>query len=318
MKQKILICGGNGFIGRNLINHFSQNKNYEVCATWHKNALVTEENIPNVNWIRADLTLKEDVQKAVKGVDIILQYAAVTTGVKDVINKPYIHVTDNAIMNSLLLREAFEQKVKHFIFPSCTVMYQSSDVPVKEIDFNESDELNSKYYGGGSTKVYIEKMCKFYSKLGETKFTALRQSNIYGPYDKFDLETGHVLCASVVKVMEAENQVIVWGTGEEEKDLLHVSDLVNCIESAIDKQKSSYELINVGSGKFISVTDLVKKIIEISGKKLVMNYDETKPTIKSKLAVDTSKVGELFGWSPKVSFEDGIKSTIQWYKENSK
>ena len=53
-------------------------------------------------------------------------------------------------------------------------------------------------------------MCKFYSKLGETKFTALRQSNIYGPYDKFDLETGHVLCASVVKVMEAENQIIVW------------------------------------------------------------------------------------------------------------
>ena len=64
--------------------------------------------------------------------------------------------------------------------------------------------------------------------------------------------------------------------------------------------------------------ELVKKIIETSGKKLVINYDETKPTIKSKLAVDTSKAGELFGWSPKVSFEDGIKSTIQWYMENSK
>ena len=94
MKQKILICGGNGFIGRNLINHFSQNKNYEVRATWHKNASVTEENNPNVKWIRADLTLKEDVQKAVKGVDIILQYAAVTTGAKDVrATFPILYVT---------------------------------------------------------------------------------------------------------------------------------------------------------------------------------------------------------------------------------
>ena len=138
----------------------------------------TDFYIKDVEWIHADLTKSEHVKKVVKDVDIILQYAAVTTGAKDVVNRPYIHVTDNAIMNSLLFREAFEQKVKHLIFPSCTVMYQSSDEPVKESDFNESDDIYPKYYGGGNTKVYLEKMCKFYSTLGETKFTVLRQSNI--------------------------------------------------------------------------------------------------------------------------------------------
>ena len=145
MKQKILICGATGFIGRNMLESFIQNDNFDIRAVWHKDSDFTEFHNGNVEWVYADLTKAEDVKKVVDGVDIILQYAAVTTGVKDVINKPYIHVTDNAVMNSLLLREAFEQKVKHFIFPSCTVMYQSSDVPMKESDFDESVDLYPKY-----------------------------------------------------------------------------------------------------------------------------------------------------------------------------
>jgi GDP-L-fucose synthase len=256
------------------------------------------------------------VKKVVKDVDIILQYAAVTTGAKDVIDRPYIHVTDNAVMNSLLFREAFEQKVKHFIFPSCTVMYQSSDKPVKETDFNENDGIYSKYYGGGNTKVYLEKMCKFYSTIGETKFTVLRQSNIYGPYDKFNLETGHVFAATVVKVNQSDESINVWGTGEEERDLLYISDLVDCVNSVIKNQKSKFKLINVGCGKSISVSNLVKKVLDISGKKLYINYDENKPTIKTKLAIDTDKAKKVFDWSCKVPLDVGIKKTLEWYKEN--
>ena len=89
-------------------------------------------------------------------------------------------------------------KVGHFIFPSCTVMLQSKENQ-KEIDWDENKSINKNYFGVGNTKVYIEKMCKFYSNLG-LKTTVIRQSNVYGPNDKFDLEKSHVLSATIKKV----------------------------------------------------------------------------------------------------------------------
>jgi nucleoside-diphosphate-sugar epimerase len=195
-------------------------------------------------------------------------------------------------------------------------MYQSGDIPVKESDFDESEELYSKYYGGGNTKVYIEKMCKFYSTLGETKFTVLRQSNIYGPYDKFSLEVGHVFAATIVKVAQANGSIDVWGTGKEERDLLYVSDLVNSVQSVIENQTSKFELVNVGCGKSISVSDLVKKIVDVSGKKISINYDKDKPSVDTKLAVNIDKIKRMFNWSPDITLETGIKNTLKWYREN--
>ena len=101
-------------------------------------------------------------------------------------------------------------------------MYQPGPDPVSEDDFIESDEVYPKYYGAGNTKVYLEKMCDFFSRFDKrTKYTVLRQSNIYGPYDKFDLEKSHVFGATITKVMQAEQEIVVWGTGKEERDFLH-------------------------------------------------------------------------------------------------
>ena len=86
----------------------------------------------------------------------------------------------------------------------------------------------------------------------------------------------------------------------------------------MEKQTSPYELLNVGLGKSISISDLVKKVIEASGKNLEIVYDTTKPTIKTKVALDCSKAKEIFGWEPRVSLDEGIKKTIGWYKENIK
>ena len=95
-------------------------------------------------------------------------------------------------MNSYLFRAAFEHKVKHVIFFSCTVMYPSSEHALKETDFDANKALYPRYFGVGNTKLYIEKMCEFYAGISDTKFTAIRHSNIYGPHDKFDLERSHV------------------------------------------------------------------------------------------------------------------------------
>ena len=317
MKRKILICGSTGFIGRNIAESFAENDNFEVYGTYLKSEPLNHRNI---KMIKVDLTHKGDVNRIIKGMDVVIQAAATTSGSKDTIAKPYYHVTDNAVMNALIFRAAYDYKVQHVIFLSCTTMYQSSDFPIKETDFDANNDIYPSYFGGAWTKVYNEKMCEFYSQIGTTKYTVVRHSNIYGPYDKFDLEKSHVFGATITKVMTAKDGGIisVWGEGKEERDLLYVSDLVYFISLAINKQNNKFELYNVGYGMSISVSELVKKIVDISGKNIIIEHDMLKPTIKTKICLDIIKAKDLLGWVPKTSLDDGIKKTMEWYKSNIK
>jgi nucleoside-diphosphate-sugar epimerase len=314
--RKVLVCGATGFIGRNIAEFLAMRDDLDVYGTHLKSEPLKNERI---KMVKADLTHKDDVDKVVQRMDVIIQAAAITSGSKDIVTKPYIHVTDNAVMNSLLFRAAHENNVSHVVFFSCSVMYGPSDVPVKETDFNGNQEIYPSYFGVGWTKVYIEKMCEFYSRLGRSKYTVIRHSNIYGPYDKFDLEQSHVFGATMTKVVTAKDRkIIVWGSGEEERDLLYVSDLVDVIEIAIDKQESKFELYNVGYGSSISVSDLVKQIIACSGKDIKIEYDLSNPTIKTKLCLDITRAKTFLGWAPKCSLDEGIRKTMEWYKDNVK
>ena len=313
-KKKLLICGATGFIGRNLAEYFSEIGEYEVFGTYFKSEPYNNEKI---KMLYADLRNNEAVRKTINGKDIVIQAAATTSGSKDIVTRPYIHVTDNAVMNSLILREVFDQGIKHFIFPSCTIMYQPSEIPLKEEDFNANDEIIGNYFGAGWTKVYTEKMCEFFSRLGRTKHTVIRHSNVYGPYDKFDLEHSHVFGATMTKVLNSKDgKITVWGTGEEKRDLLYVGDLVNFIELSINNQQDKFKLYNLGCGKAISVRGLVEKIIDISNKDIRVEYDTSKPTIKSNILIDSSKVKEELSWKPITSLEEGIKKTMDWYNKN--
>lgn len=313
-KLKVLVCGATGFIGRNIVERLSQRANLEVFGTYF-NSKPDEILVKNkrISWVKVDLTHKNEVDKIISGKDIIIQVAAVTSGSKDILLKPYLHVTDNAIMNSLIFRAAFENKVKHVIFFSCSVMYPHKNLPVKENDFDY--HVTPKYFGVGWTKVYLEKMCEFFSKISTTKYTAIRHSNIYGPFDKYDLEHSHVFGATVTKVMSnKDGKITVWGDGSEKRDLLYVSDLVDFVEIILKSQRSNFELVNVGFGTSVSVLNLVKKIIKVSGKKIKIEFDLSKPTIKFNLALNTNKARKLYYWQPKVSLEEGIKKTLDWYE----
>jgi len=314
-KKLMLICGATGFIGRNLLDFFVKKDIYKIRATHFSRT--APKGYENVEWVKCDLRDHNSVKSIMKGVDVVLQFAATTSGAKDIVAKPYIHVTDNAIMNSLLLREAFEQSVEHFVFPSCTIMYQKSATAISEDDYNPSDEILPFYYGAGHTKVYLEKMCEFYSRIGKTKHTVIRHSNLYGSYDKFDLEKSHVFGATVTKVMSSkDDKIIVWGTGEEQRDLLHIDDFLSFVEIALQKQSTQYELVNVGLGEGIKIKDLVQKIVKASGKNLQIEHDLSKPSVPTSLYLNCNRAKNIFGWTPKVSLEEGIKKTLEWYNQN--
>jgi len=313
--KNILICGATGFIGRNLLDYYYKQGKYNITATHFNRPAI--EGYEGVKWVKADLRDPETVKQILQGIDIVLQFAATTSGSKDITSRPYIHVTDNAVMNSLLLRECYEQSIEHFVFPSCTVMYQPSPTALSESDFNGDEELFPTYFGVGNTKVYIEKMCEFFSRLGRTKHTVMRHSNMYGPYDKYDLERSHMFGATITKVMTSEDgKVNVWGTGEEARDLLYVEDLVKFVDAALKNQQNPYELFNVGLGEATQVKEVVNKIVKYSGRDLEIVHDLTKPTIPTSLFLNCTKAKETLGWEPETTLDEGIVKTLNWYKEN--
>jgi nucleoside-diphosphate-sugar epimerase len=314
MKPKILICGATGFIGRNLSEHFARRGSCHVQAVYFRHPPV---KIKGATWRKADLRNPADVEKAVKGVDIIIQAAATTSGVQDIITRPYIHVTDNAVMNSYLLRAALRAHVKHFVFFSCSVMYPSAVKPLKEDDWDRNIPVTSPYFAAANTKLYIEKMCEFYASLGSMKCTVIRHSNIFGPHDKFDLKHSHFIGAMISKIMTAREEVSVWGTGREARDLLYVGDLVRFVDLTIRKQPGKYGLYNCGMGRAHSIRDLVDISLDASGRQdLAVKYDHTKPSIRTSVSLNCARAGRELGWRPLTPLAAGIKKTLAWWKEN--
>ena len=315
--KNILVCGATGFMGTNIAKFFSNNYNVYGVS---KNRKLNDKKI---NFFNYDLTSKKDIEELFNlgiNFDIVIQAAATTSGSKDIIERPYLHVTDNAVMNALLLQACYDYNVEHFLFLSCGVMYNPDKTPVKENDFSLDEEMFPNYFGVGWTKVYVEKMCEFYSRLGKTKHTVIRHSNTYGPHDKYDLEKSHMFGATITKVMNANDgdEIIVWGDGTTERDLLYVDDVVSFIDLAILNQEKIYDLYNVGMGKSFSVNDIVNKIIKISGKNIKTKNDLTKPSINTKLAFNSEKAYKELGWEPKYSLTEGVKLTIDWYNKNKK
>jgi GDP-L-fucose synthase len=312
-KKGILICGATGFIGRNVAEHFAKDPSMQVRGVYCKRPPFENGSI---DWVRADLTLCNDVERVMRDIDIVVQAASVTSGAKDIISRPFIHITDTSVMNSLLLRAAFEHKVEQFIFFSCSIMYASSDQALKENDFNYDTEMDSKYFGAAWNKVYFEKMCEFFSRQGSTRFTVIRHSNVFGPHDKFDLEKSHVFGATVAKVMQAPSpgSIVAWGEGKEERDLLYISDLIEFVRLAIEKQEEPFFLCNVGRGESISVREMIQKIVKASGKEIDIKFDRFKPSIDTKIALDSTLAKETLGWMPKVTLDEGIQKTMAWWK----
>ena len=313
-KKKLIIFGASGFIGKNISIKFKNKfKNYQIIGTYLNN----KPPIKGIKLIKCDLTKPKQVEKIIKNCEIIIQAAATTSGAKEIISKPYIHVNNNVIMNSVVTRLAYDNFVKHVIIFSCTLMYKSSKKSLREIDFDANKEMYPNYFGAGWMKVYVEKLGEFYSRLNRNKYTLIRHSNIYGPYDKFDLNKSHVFGATVNKVINAkDNKVVVWGKGDEGRDLLYIDDLINFVELAIKNQKSKFGLYNVGYGKLISINSLVKKIIKISGKNLKIVNDFTKKSLKNNVFLNCNKASKEIKWKRKISLDKGIRKTLKWYLKN--
>jgi GDP-L-fucose synthase len=312
-KKKILIIGCSGFIGKNLSKYFLR-KNYKVYGTYNNN----RPNInKKINLKKIDILKKDQLNKFMKGKDVVINAAAVTSGSKDIVKKPYIHFTDNALINSIAIRSAYENKVKNYICLSCSIMYPHSKIKKREVDLDLNKKIFPKYFGGAWIKIFAEKSCEFFSQFKICKYSVVRHTNIYGPHDKFDLNKSHVLGATINKVSNSKSgKITIWGKGKEKRDFLYIDDLLNGINLILRKQKTFYDCVNLSYGKSVSILSLVKKIILHSKKKIEIKHDLSKPNLNINIAVNSNYAKKKYGWKPSVSIDEGLKKTISWYKNN--
>ena len=312
--KKVLVMGGAGFVGTNLIIKLLE-AGAKVRATLHIKPAQFED--PAIEYVRGDLTDKAFVRNVVDGMDFVFMCAANTSGAAVMDKTPLAHVTPNVLINTLALDAAYAAGVKKIMFLSSNTVYPLSDKAMKEDDM-VFGELYEKYYCVAWMKQFSEILCNMYSSKIKKPMPSIvvRPANLYGPYDDFEWETSHVLPALMRKVIERMDPLEVWGDGNDIKDFLYIDDFIEGIMLAMEKY-SGYDPVNIASGVQSTVRQALGYMLEIEGyddAEVVYNTD--KPSMIPFRMLDASKAVQDLGFSAKVSLCDGIARTIEWYRAN--
>ena len=209
-------------------------------------------------------------------------------------------------------------KVKKLIFLGSSCIYPKlAPQPIKE-EYLLTGKLEESNYGYAIAKIAGIKMCEAYNQQYGCNFISLMPTNMYGDNDNFDLNTSHVLPALIRKFHEAKitnaKEVEVWGTGKAKREFLYSDDLAEACVFVMNNINSNQTqgLINIGTGKDITINELSELIKKIVGFKGNIKFDRTKPDGTPRKVLDVSKINAL-GWKANVELEEGIKRAYKWY-----
>lgn len=305
--KKILITGGSGFLGRHIIERL-KNCNCEILAPRKKECDFI------YRW-QAKNYLEEHRP------DIVLHLAAYYGGLKIHDQYPAKIFYENLMMNTNLMHYSFESGVKKFVSmgSDCSYPgYMNKEILTEEDLWAGPVHQTTQNYG------YLKKMNSVmgwtYKKQYGFNSIHLILTNMFGPGDKFDPLSSHVVAALIKKFVEAKKDnlpsVEIWGTGKPTRQFLYVEDAADGILLATEKYNST-EPMNLSTRLGArTIGELAETIKKISGYEGELIYNTQKPDGQMKKILDVSKmIGEL-GWEPKTSLEDGLKKTIEWYFNN--
>jgi GDP-L-fucose synthase len=312
--RHVLVTGGTGFIGGAIVTRLLTAGAY-VRATHFK----TPPRIshPNLTWINADLTSSTDCTRVVENIEIVIMAAASTSGAAAIVGTPLVHLTPNVIMNSQMLEAAYLGQVTGFLFISSATVYEpNGNIPLSEDQALVGNPADV-YFIAGWMKRYTEILCNTYAQHLDRKMamTVVRPSNVYGPGDKFDWQTSHVTAATIRKVIERQNPIVVWGDGETRRDLIYIDDFVEGTLRALLKNEPFY-CVNIASGLTVSIRELLDTAISVDGiEDATITFDSARPQTVQVLTIDVTKSVEELDFRPSVSLADGIHRTISWYRK---
>lgn len=250
--------------------------------------------------------------------DVIIDAAAKVGGIGGNNAYPVEFLSENLQIQCNLMDAAHAFSVKHFVFLASSCIYpRNCPQPIKEeyILSGKLEDSNSAY---AMAKLSGIELIKSYRREYGHKWFSVMPTNIYGPNDNFDLETSHVFPALIRKFVEAKElnaeSVTIWGSGTPKREFLHADDLARAILLCLAHYDSD-ELINIGTGVDITISDLAQKISKCADYRGKIIYDSSRLDGTPQKKLDISKISAL-GWQPEISIDDGIMLTVDWYKKN--
>jgi len=312
--KRVIVTGGAGFLGSFILEKLNQRGAAEVFVPH-----IEQYDLCKIEDIRRmfdDTVGAPESPKLPELETLIIHLAALAGGIGANRARPADFFYINLIMGVQLMHEAWLRGIEKFIAIGTVCAYPKfTPVPFREDDLwnGYPEETNAPY---GLAKKMLLVQAQAYREQYGFNAIYLLPVNLYGPRDNFDLESSHVIPALVRKCLEAkersDDSVVLWGDGSPTREFLYAGDAAEGILMAAERYDSS-QPVNLGSGNEISIKDLAELIVRLTGFKGKIVWDTSKPNGQPRRALDTSRAEALFGFRAQVSFEEGLRHTIEWY-----
>ena len=307
-EARVMVTGGAGFLGSRVVETLKEKGCKQVFVPRSSDY---------------DLVQIEAVRRALKDAkpDVIIHLAARVGGIGANLAHPAEFFYDNLMMGVQLMQQAQEAGVSKFVAIGTVCSYPKyTPVPFREEDLwgGYPEETNAPY--GLAKKMLLVQSQTYRQQYGYNSIFLI-PVNLYGPGDNFHPESSHVIPALIKKCVDAqeagEDQIVVWGTGTPTREFFYVDDAANGILLATEWYNES-QPVNLGSGMEINIKDLVSLIAQLTEFEGEVVWDDSKPDGQPRRCLETSKAEQLFGFKAETLFEEGLRKTVEWYREERK
>lgn len=305
--KRVVVTGGAGFLGSFVLENLKKRGCESIFVP-------KVENFDLRN--PADIKEMYDIARP----DIVIHLAAVVGGIGANRENPGKFFYDNAIMGLQLIEQARLNGIQKFVCIGTICAYPKfTPVPFQETDIwnGYPEETNAPY--GLAKKMLLVQLQAYREQYGMNGIYLL-PVNLYGPRDNFDPRSSHVIPALIKKCVDAQRErkdsIEVWGTGEASREFIYADDAAEGIVLATEKYDKP-EPVNIGAGFEIKIKDLVQLIVNLTGFEGKIIWDPSKPDGQPRRMLDTSRAQNEFGFKAKTSFEEGLKNTIDWYRNQT-
>ncbi|MDD9954366.1 MAG: NAD-dependent epimerase/dehydratase family protein [Candidatus Woesearchaeota archaeon] len=310
--KRVLVTGASGFIGSHLVERLIK-EGATVRGTSRRSEPPFLANV-SCELLTGDLHDPSFCTQAVAGQDVVMHLAATVGGVHYNNAHPASLFRNNLQPFINVLEAARQAQVSLFVTCSSACVYpRDCTIPTPEEEgFKDFPEKTNEGYGMAKRMQEYLSM-KYAEEYGMT-IAIPRPYNAYGPRDDFDPETSHVIPALIKKVVDGEDPVNVWGSGEQSRSFLFVEDFVTGVLLTAEKHAIA-QPVNIGNNEETTIKELVEHILQIAGKSSKMEFNTSQPQGQPRRKCDTTKMKQVLGWEPETTLAEGLKKTIAWYQD---
>lgn len=304
--MKVLVTGGAGFIGSH-VNKLLLNNGHQVTVL--DNLSKGHEDLidKRANFLKIDLLDQAKLEEILPGYEAVIHMASFIE-VGESVKKP-VEFTENNILGTVKLLQAMKNTgVKRIIFSSSACVYGKAE----KIPITENDPLGLQENPYGITKITMEQFCMLYNQLFNFDVIILRYFNPYGPGELHDPET-HAIPNFIKSVLNKTPLPLYW-KGEQIRDFIYIDDLANA--HILPLNLSGLHIFNVGTETGVKIIDVVRKIFDLVGYDVPINYLGERGGDVDKLVASSAKIKKELGWENKVDLEEGLRKTIEFYRSH--